>query len=423
MKKVLIITYYFHQREDIAAVRLQGLTKYLTDYGWEPTILTIKSNRKINPQFKVIETNYEEIFTRWKKVLGFKIDESFKEQLGLSTSINKKTLIDYILDLLSEIFAYPDGQKRWYKYAIDTCDKLLIDQSFDAMISSSGPATSHLIARELKNKYRLPWIADLRDLWTQNNNYQYSRFRKVIERRLEIKTLSRADALITVSQPLAEKLKGLHKLKNIYTITNGFDPDEINKGTPLSNKFCITYTGVIYKGKQDPEPLFKALQELILENVVTSQDIVVDFYGNNNWLKRDIEKYDLQNVVNVHNLIPREEAIKKQREAQLLLLLTWNDPNEKGVYTGKIFDYLAARRPILSIGFSGGVAEDLLKETKAGTQASNVEAIKRIIKSAYSEYKLNGSVSYNGISPEIDKYSQKEMARKFAEVLNSSIKK
>ncbi|HWQ95742.1 MAG TPA: hypothetical protein VN368_00065 [Candidatus Methylomirabilis sp.] len=221
--------------------------------------------------------------------------------------------------------------------AISTCDKLFRDENFNAMISSSSHVTNHLIARELKNKYGLPWIADLRDLWTQNHYYHYGHFRKFIERR-------------------AEQLKELHIGKNISAITNGFSPNEKANGIPLSDKFCIIYTGFLYKGIQGPEPLFNALKQLILEKVIDSVDIVINFYGyNEGWLKRDIEMYDLQNVVNVHGLILREEAIKKQRESQLLRLLTQNDPNKKGVYAGKVFDYIAAQRPILSIGISGGV--------------------------------------------------------------------
>jgi len=426
MKKVLIITYYFTQRDAIGAVRLRGLAKYLYDFEWEATILTPKlpdiSKTHADRQVRVIETGYEDLLVKWKKRLGLKLDKSVKEQFGLATYKNRKTITDVILNLWGEIFAYPDEQKSWFKFAIDAGNRLLEKEKFDAIISSSSPVTSHIIANQLKNRHGIPWIADLRDLWTQNNYFQYNPIRRFREKRLEIRTLSAAPALVTVSQPLAEKLKELHKGKEIYAITNGFDPDETVADFHLSDKFKILYTGVLYQGKRDPEPLFKAIQKLISDEIIQREDIAVDFYGyKEGWLERDIEKYDLQDIVRVQGLIPREEALKKQREAQVLLLLTWNDPDEKGVCPGKIFEYLAARRPIFSIGISGGVVEELLSETKAGVHASTQEEIEDALKNLYYEFKSSGRVGYNGIESEVNKYSQREMARKFAELLNNMV--
>ena len=421
MKKVLIITYLFSQKEAIGSKRMQGLAKFLPEFGWSPTILTSYSKIRPDPRFRVVETPANDILAKWKRFLGLNLDKTLKEQTGLHTYKTKNTLIDRILNMWEEIFAYPDINIGWYNHALEAGNKLLEIENFDVIISTSP--TSYLIAKELKKKFGLPWLADLRDLWTQNHYYSYGSFRKIIEKRLELKTFSSASALTTVSQPLAEKLKELHIGKNISTITNGFDPDEKANGIPLSDKFCITYTGFLYKGRRDPAPLFNALQQLIIEKVIDPIDIVIDFYGyDEGWLKRDIEMYGIQHVVNVHGLILREEAIKKQRESHLLLLLTWNNPNEKGVYTGKIFDYLAAQRPILSIGISGGVVAELLERTNAGVHVSSVDEIKREIKDAYFEYKSKGKVSYHGITSEIDKYSQKEMAKKFAELLNGIIK-
>ena len=89
--------------------------------------------------------------------------------------------------------------------------EILRKENIAAVISSSPPVTSHLIGGELKAEHEIPWIADIRDLWSQNHNYRYSPLRRALDRRLELKTLSKADALVTVSEPWAEKLRNLHK--------------------------------------------------------------------------------------------------------------------------------------------------------------------------------------------------------------------
>lgn len=425
MKKVLIISYHFPPSTAIGGLRTCGLTKYLHEFGWDAIVLTKKMSGHSNIRNKILHTRFSEhdSVVSLKKVLGLNTSIPIKRSNSI-TDKNKISLKYKILRFfVYEIVAYPDKHKGWYKYAVEVGNELFENEKIDAIISSSSPEISHIIANNLKLKYAVPWIADLRDLWTQNHYYQYSPIRTVREKRLEIMILSNADALTTVSQPLAEKLKELHKAKMIHSIPNGFDPAEKIIVIPSSEKFSITYTGSIYVGKQDPMPLFKALQELISEKVIEPDDVTVDFYGyNEGWLERDAEYNGMQSIVKIHDPIPRNEVIKKQRESQLLLLLTWNDPNEKGIYTGKVFEYLAAQRPIISIGISGDVVEDLLKKTNAGIQLSSVDEIKEEIKNAYLEFKSNGKVSYHGIPCEIDKYSHREMARKFAKILDTMMK-
>jgi len=104
--------------------------------------------------------------------------------------------------------------------------------------------------------------------------------------------------------------------------------------------------------------------------------------------------------------------------SQILLLLNWNDPREQGTYTGKLFEYLAAKRPILAIGMPKGVVSELLKKTQAGISTSNLTVVKDILAKFYKEYKIIGKVPYYGKDNEIQKYSQREMAKKFADLLD-----
>lgn len=423
MKKVLIISYYFPPDPNIGSLRAGGLAKYLSFFGWEPIILTKKMSH--NGDFRIITTQH----SVYDSIISFKKKIGMSTEIAVSNVLNlpKKRLNSKLfktLYLVPEIIAYPDPQKDWYDSAFNVACNFLDREKVDAIISSSSPVTSHLIAHNLNIKYNISWIADFRDLWTQNHYYPYSRIRRFFERKLEIKSLASAESLTTVSPNLAAELRKIHSNTRVFSIPNGFDLDEINNlETNLTDKFTITYTGSLYLGKRDPLKLFQALSELIAENVLDPRKIEVRFYGEQeNWMLNEIKKYNLEKIVIDSGSVSRDVALLKQRESQILLLLLWDHPSETGVYTGKVFEYLASKRPILAIGGPKGVVNELLEETEAGYFVSSIEDIKNIIIKYYTEYELSGRISYKGNISKIEKYSQKEMARKFAEVLDNYIK-
>jgi len=423
LKKVLIITCWYPP-QPYPSFRIVGLAKYLPEFGWQPIVLT-SSLGKVSPQFRVIETPYRDVLAFWKRLFGFNPNERLRKQVDERFSIaSKNRLVDFIFTRLGEIFNYPDLYRGWKPFAVKAGSEFLQKEGADAILSSSMPVISHLIARELKARYKVPWLADFRDLWTQNYTYNYGPLRKLIDRRLELKTLSSADALVAISQPAAEKLGTLHKGKPVYAIPNGFDPGEINSPPAnLAAKFTITYTGSIYAQGQEPLTLFAALRDLVADGAMKPGDIEVRFYGRKEaWVEKEINDCGLGSIVKQNGVVLREIALEKQRESQILLLLKWEDPQESGVYTGKVFEYLAARRPILATGGSSDVVDELLGETGAGICAPSVEDVKDVLKKLYQEYKLKGEVAYQGRESSINKYNHREMARKFAGILDSLVK-
>lgn len=428
IKKVLIITYDFPPRPTVGSLRLKGLAKYLPEFKWEPTILTATLPSMPDKKFRVIETQYPGDATEILiKKIHLQSNKEFQKRVKILLSMRDNAFTNKIIYFIKGFLAYPDNQKYWYNSAIKKGGDILSKEKFDIILSSSAPVTSHLIAKKLKTKYNLPWIADLRDLWTQNHHYSYGILRKWFEKRLEIHTLLYADGLVTVSKPLSETLKTLHIKKSIFIILNGFDPDDVNVNinmvVPLTKKFTITYTGALYQGKRDPELLLKAIRELIDENIIKSGNIRINFFGPTQyWLTQEIKKHRLEEVVKQYGTVPREIALKKQRESQILLLLNWNNTREQGVYTSKLFEYLAAKRPILAIGGPKGVVSELLEKTCTGIHlSSDLIILKKILMKYYKEYKMYGEASYFGKKKEIEKYSQYTMAKKFAKVLNKYI--
>lgn len=444
MKRVLIIA-----KLEYRYPRIAGLAKYLPDFGWEPTILTlpiIDDPRDasffpadyLRGKARIIEVPYPgDIFSllrrKWLGILGFNTDKPLKQQIkGVVSNKFKKSFVSSIVEYLYNsfyrfldiFFAYPDKQKTWIKPALRRALSLLEEEKFDIILSSSSPVATHIVAHKLKKRFKIPWVADFRDLWSQNAYYPYPFWRRVLETRLEVSTLRLCDGLITVSGPCAEKLRNLHKGKKVWVITNGFDPELVNEPPlELTDKFTITYTGVIYRGKRDPSKILMALKDLISDKAMDLDDIEVRFYGSENpWLQKKIEEYELSKSVKQYGMISRGDALKKQWESQVLLLLNWDDEREKGIYTGKVFEYLAAKRPILVTGGSrGDVLEELMEETKAGVHCPTVEDIKKALLEFYSEYKREGKVSYQGNWSKIQKYSYKEMAKRFTNVFEQIV--
>ncbi len=422
-KRVLIVSYFFPPRPSMASLRIRGLAKYLPEYGWSPVILTAKLPAPPDARYQVVQTDYPGSATScFKRKFHLSPNQGLQAQMGVSRAdLELKgdgTLLTRLFNTAKEFIAYPDEEKEWYSFAVRKGIDILHNQSFEAIISSSGPNTCHLIAAKLKAVSCLPWLADFRDLWTQNPYFTHSSLRLFFEKKLELKTLRGADSLVTVSGPLADQMKSLHHKNHVSVITNGFDADDVAVA-PLTREFTITYTGQLYQGKRDPDLLFHAIKELIVEGRIDAARIRVRFWGSIPfWLEQEVSRHGLTDVVSLQSELSREEALNKQRESHVLLLLNWDNDVEKGVYTGKVFEYLAAQRPILALGGPGGVVADLLKETGAGIHVRALADLKMLLIMWYQAFECQGSAPYHADWVAVQKYSHREMARKFAQLLD-----
>lgn len=417
VKKVLIIAHSVSPSRGVGALRIQGLMKYLSEFEWEPIILTAFRNGN-DSGCRVFETRYDDLFVKWKHRAGLNTSASALKQMGVTGVRGEYSPMKMVVKVWQEIFAYPDPEVGWLRHAANEGVQLSKNTEPDAIVSSGQPFTSHLIARRIQDETNLPWIADYRDLWTQGSYYRYSRVRRLMDRKMEISTVSTANALTTVSPILADELRKIHEVP-VYSIPNGYDPDEVNRGSPLPSKLTITHAGSLYQGRRDPGLFFRALRELADENLLRLDDLSIEFYGEDeDWLRDCVTRYDLMDFVTIKSRLPRDEIIEVQKRSHLLLLVLGSDTGEAGICTGKVFEYLAARRPILSIGCKGSLVEKLLRETMAGHHVSDLESAKKTIQSFFSEFSESGSVQFHGISARIDRYSHREMARRFSNLLN-----
>lgn len=401
--------------------RTRGLARYLPDLGWEPILLTPSAPPDLTRRFRTIETPYPSPLASIRRLAGLSdggsVREELKSRLGIAS---RRSLFDWLLTRAGAIVNYPDADRRWKRIALKKAGQFMEAAKPSAILSSSAPVTSHLIGRELKRRYQVPWVADLPDLWSDNNNYSYGAVRRLLDWRLERRTLREADALVTVSEPWRARLAARYAGRQVFCITNGFDPRfEGEADACRPTKFTITYTGMIYPRWQKPERLFCALRDLIREGKIDPTRIDVRFYGTEQpWLDEEIAAAGLGEVVRQVGRVAYEEALARQRESHVLLLLNWEDDRERGCYPLKTFEYLGARRPVLAIGGSEeDVVTRILNETKAGRSCADAKAIKDYVYELYEEYRNAGSVTYSGIEKEVCKYSYREMAGRFVEVL------
>ncbi|GAF71661.1 unnamed protein product, partial [marine sediment metagenome] len=342
MKNVLLVTYFYPPRQpDFAGRHAHGLVKYLPQFGWEATVLTARLPGPF-PADNVQETEYDDVLSKYKWLLGIKSGDRLMHNVAEVKS--KFHVPDFILRTAGEWLAFPDPQKGWLKHATKYHEQW---EEYDAVLSISPPVTSHLIAQKIKERTGKPWIAYMLDPWSLNHYSPYSWIRLLRDMRLEHDTLQNADEIVTISQAIAGKLMMFHE-RPTHSVPLGYDPDDYKERT-LSNEFSIVHTGTLHEGYQDPEPLFKALQELYADGLINPDHVYLYFYGpKHKWLDKLAGKYGIR--IAQYGIVPHAMALKMQQLAQVLLLLKWNDPEEKGIINSKLSEYLGARRPILAIG-------------------------------------------------------------------------
>ncbi|MEM4522379.1 MAG: glycosyltransferase [Nitrososphaeria archaeon] len=380
--RILIVTFYFPPYNAIGAVRVGKIAKYLFRKGHDVRVITAK-NIISDVSLKVEIPLDNVIYANWpSKFYESRIFRNLSVAAIPTKSSNWSSVVSVIKRTVKSILFFPDKANSWIPYAVQSGNELLRRWKPDVIYASGGPFSSFIVATILSKKARVPWIAEYRDLWS-NNHYadlEYLNQRMHIDRILESLIVRDARAIVTVSQGLAEKLRLLFD-KPIFVVYNGFDPEDY----PVSRDFVdkreilkIGYFGTLYSLRRDPTTLFVAIQKLKSKGL----NIRVDFYGPDvNILKGLIKQFNLESFVQIHAPIGYKSALAKMRSYDLLLLLLLNDPREKGVLTGKIFEYLGAGRPILAIGPEDCEAAHIIRGSSAGLISSNPEEI-----ASYLEY-------------------------------------
>ncbi len=393
--RILIISYFFPPFNCIGSIRIGKTAKYLMRLGNDVRIVTCK--QQMLPENLPVEIPEDRIiYTSW-----------FNLNRPLQLVLNKKEIVNTgysvprspfgnLLKILGQFYKtsinFPDAQAGWIPFAYTNATKLIKEWRPDLIFSSGLPISSLLAAALVSHRQHVPWIAELRDLWVGNPYRFMPGWRRLLEQRLEKKIFSRVWGLVTVSEPLASELHQKYSLP-VSVITNGFDEDDfmqVSRAPSETSSLAIAYTGMVYEGRQHPEPLFKALKKLKEKFGI---NINVNFYGRYLQLIEELAKsHGIEDLISVHGPIPYREAISIQAGSDILLLFLGYGEAERGVFTGKFFEYLRTTRPILAIGSSNNVAAHVITSRNAGFVSDNPDAIMHQLLKWHEEKEKRGVV-------------------------------
>ena len=274
---------------------------------------------------------------------------------------------------------------------------------------------------KLKQELGLPWLADFRDPWTNIDYYQDLKLGKRADRKhhkLEKEVLQAADAVAVVSPGMVKDFSAIVK-REYHFIPNGFDAEDMQFSKhkiKVDNHFSITHIGSLTKSR-NPEKLWQVLGELVNENKEFAGDLVIHNIGKLDFsVKVSIQQNGIEKYLQTTDYLPHNKVIAKQWEATVLLLLINNTPNANLILTGKIFEYLASKRPIICIAPPGGDAANIIRETKSGGvfDFSEDKKLKSEILNLYSLFKTGKLKSE---SQNIEQFERKNLTAELAKVL------
>ena len=424
MKKVLIITYYWPPAGGPGVQRWLKFVKYLRDFEVEPVVYIPENPNYplidksfINEVPKDIEVIRQPIFEPYKLAAVLSKKNTKTISSGIIKQKEKQNFIQKLMLFIRGNFFIPDARKFWIQPSVKFLKSYLEKTNIDTIITTGPPHSLHLIGLGLKRQLHLRWIADFRDPWTQIGYQKQLKLTKYSAKKhqsLEKQVLNTADQIITTSFTTKKEF-ALKTTKPIEVITNGFD-SELNTESKLDEIFSISHIGSLLSGR-NPELLWKVLAEISKENENFRRDFKLKLYGAvSDDVVQSIKNAGLENELIFGGYISHKEAIAVQKKSQLLLLIEIDSEETKGIIAGKLFEYLASKRPILAIGPRTWDVAKIIEETHSGKSfLYNQEvALKEYILNSYQRYRENKLLPD---SKNIEDYHRKNLTKQLAKLI------
>ena len=405
MKKALIVTYYYPPLCGGGVFRSLKFSRYLPEFDYQPYVLTVKNSL----------SNLKDPLLMKEIPKEVKISRTFSFEHKIFRAPR------HFLNINLKWFFVPDENIGWLPTAVFRGSKLIQKNNIDVIYASGPVWTTFLIGFLLKKKTKKPLIIDFRDPWINNSNIKYpTRIHEFIEKTIEKKIVAEANYITVVSDLIKEDLIKRYPfvVPKIETLTNGFDPEDFNHLNSLkkNNKFTITYTGSIY-GLRTARSFLIGLKELIIKNDVLAQNIEVLFIGTyGKETVRLVRELHLEKYVKLKGHMSHTKCIEFLMSSDLLLLLITSKEN----LTGKMFEYFASQKPIITISPLDGLASKLIRSINAGTviPPGNIELVKKAILLYYNSWlnkKLLHSPNY---SAKIEKFNRRILTQRLSKIFD-----
>jgi glycosyltransferase involved in cell wall biosynthesis len=429
-----MLCYYYPPLGGIGSQRSQKFARYLPDHGWQPIVVTPERGAYMvdaslddgqSSGVEVVRTGYVDLSANFKRALGARraAGESSHNREASVRAINGGGVVNLLRRTVRSWVYIPDGQIGWYPYAVRAGRRAIESRQVAAIYSSSFPVTAHLAARRLKMTTNMPWIADFRDLWTENHYADYSSaLRKRLDQMIESQLFDKADVLVTVSDTWADMLRRLTGgRKRVEVIRNGFDAAEFaGIPRPRPDRWTITYVGNFYGAKQDPTPLLDALRRLLTSGRVAAEDVRLKIVGEPDAYAQEIvSRLGLANVTNFTGFVSHRESLAHQVNSSLLLLILHGDRSNHGHVPGKLYEYLGARRPVLALVPANFEAAQIIRETGAGVtvDATDAAGIEQCLMDSYADYQSN--IESGAGAADLSDYERRHGAAQLADMLSA----
>ena len=431
MKNVLFLTYYWPPAGGPGVQRAVKFCKFLPTYGWTPTVITVDEKAgnypvqdlsmcaEVLPDQKVIRTGSFEPFELYQKLKGNK-------KGGYDAFVNEDSgsWKDQLARFVRGNVFIPDARRGWNKYAVKAALNALKETKAQVIFTTSPPHSTQLIGLELKKQTGLPWVADMRDPWTDiyfNDLLSQTWPAKALNEYYERTVLKNADAVLVVSEPIRQMLlKKSSKIRpdKIKVLPNGFDELDFGRvAYQQTDTFTITYTGTI-STDYHIDAFVDAVADIVKANPALK--IGLRFVGKlGSGVLNLIETKGLKPNLDIKSHVEHAEAVKYMVEADLLLLGIPDKKDNEGILTGKIFEYLAADTPIIGVGPVQGSAAKILHQCEAGQMFyyGDRNGMKLFIENKIKGWKAG--LRESNLKNEVLKYSRRAQAGVLAAVFET----
>ena len=437
MKRVLIITYYWPPAGGSGVQRWVKFAKYLPSFGWQPVVYTPSNpqmsstdfslEKEIPSEAEIIKTEIFEPYGIYGMLAGRNSGTDMKdfieEEGSAAINTGKRSLFKRLSLYIRANFFIPDPRVWWLRPSVRFLKKYLGEHPVDLIVTTGPPHSMHLIGRRLHRDTGIPWIPDFRDPWMDMYFMAYlplTRRSREKHRLLEQSVLDEATAVLTVAPQVREEFSSRTGTP-VAMITNGFDEDDFSAGADVVRDgfFNIVHTG-IFSGKGNPSVFWTVLGEMAAEDPEFRDRMRLRLLGKAEpEILEDIAAQGIAENVSYAGYCEHPVAVKEQLGASVLLLPMSDAPEFRFILKGKLFEYLAARRPVLCISRPDSATARIISEYRAGAVCGwdDRGGIRAFMDEMWNAFKAGRDLAPDG---DIDKFSRRNLTKELAELFDGT---